>query len=375
MGLYGRLESDGRVHRSLRALRDDFEVTIFAHCQPGAFSMEKVKVIERRVDIYDNNKLLEQVLYNLSFIRVALKVKPDIVYGHDYYLPFVTYVIRLLTKAKIVYDAHELMAPTPGLKIGLRERIFYHLEKSVIKKFDLVIAANEERAAYMKKWYQLKKTPLPILNIIEQVNPAELLSAEELVSEHSVLSKVPADATLFVYQGVVVEKRRIDLIIDKVAQLKNTHVLIVGGGEAEYVGKLKMHFSDHGLSNIHFLGKVDIKVLYSILKTADFGIIAYDSVDLNNRFCAPNKLYEYAFFELPMVTSSQELFVKTFDEYPLGIVVSEDMSLFEEEFEQFKGKSDQLKSTFVRFREKYNFENEKKKLRLAVKSLPKGPSN
>lgn len=369
MGLYGRLEDDGRVHRSLQALKDHFEVTIFAHCEKGTFSMEGVNVIERRVDIFESNKLLEQLLYNLFFIRAALSHKPDILYVHDYYLPLAARLIRIFRGTKVVYDAHELMVPSPGKKMSVRERYFYWFERLFIKKFDLVIAANEERAEYMQQWYKLKSKPLPILNIVDHVPLNSLLSRDSIDVQIPQIAEIGSAQTIFVYQGVIVPLRRIDRVVEKVAKLPGAQILLVGGGEREYLDQLKSGFEEQGLSNVHFLGKVDLKVLYSILNIADYGLIAYDNFDLNNRFCAPNKLYEYAYFDLPMVTSEQELFVKTFKSYPFGVVISEEQEVFEAAFKELERNIEGMGRVFESFRERYNVENEKNKLRQAVMQL------
>ena len=69
------------------------------------------------------------------------------------------------------------------------------------------------------------------------------------------------------------------------------------------------------------VGKVERLELYYLLKKSCAGIISYGFDDLNNTYCAPNKLYEYSFFNLPMLTTKQILFYKTFQNYPIGLVV------------------------------------------------------
>lgn len=369
MGLYGRIESDGRVHRSIKALRDEFDVTIFAHCEDSDFFIDGVNIIKRRVDIFERNKKLEQVLYNLKLIWIGLKMKPDVFYAHDFYLPFSARLIQLYTGAKVVYDAHELIIPSPNAKIGFRAKLFYILEKLTVRRFQLILTANEERATVMQQSYNLKSRPLPVLNIIEKIDDSGLISQKTVVEQVPILGDFAKDSILFVYQGVVMKKRRIDLIIDKVARLKNAQILIIGGGDLEYISELKNHCLIQGFHNVSFLSKVPLKTLYSILKICHYGIISYANVDLNNTYCAPNKLYEYAYFELPMVTSSQELFHKTFEEYPMGIVLSQDFETFEAEFKMLEKRRNKLSEVFLEFGTRFNFENESKKLLKAVEAL------
>ena len=48
--------------------------------------------------------------------------------------------------------------------------------------------------------------------------------------------------------------------------------------------------------------------------------------NLNNKYCAPNKLYEYTQFNLKMLTTNQVLFDKTFQKFPFGMILSANTS-------------------------------------------------
>lgn len=48
------------------------------------------------------------------------------------------------------------------------------------------------------------------------------------------------------------------------------------------------------------------------------GIAVYDDSNLNNQFCAPNKIYEYAAFGIPMITSENLGLTETVGVYRAG---------------------------------------------------------
>ena len=133
-----------------------------------------------------------------------------------------------------------------------------------------------------------------------------------------------------------------------------------------YIKYLKDLFEKNSLINIHFLGNLDLKSLYSILKVSDLGIISYSNINLNNRFCAPNKLYEYAMFNLPMITSDQVLFKRTFKKYKIGIIYNEIKNIKKESYKLI---NNNLKTEFKKFNDSNKRTFESRKLFNALNKL------
>lgn len=368
MGLYGYIEHDGRVLRSIGSLIKDHEVILYSHCKDKNFQLENAEIIKRENSYYQKRPMLEQLLFLITFLRKVLRIKPDVVYLHDYYLAFAGKLINRLTSAKIVYDAHELTIVEKGENASFRDKMFAYLEKISIASFDLIFAANDERARIMKEYYNLEKEPMVIRNIPDVEISNDLYSRAELEEKFEILKN--STASIYVYQGVVTPIRRIDILSSKIAKIDNSLVLIVGGGQESYIQKLKEVFKSEGLDNVHFLGKVDLKTLYSVLNISNFGIISYSDANLNNKYCAPNKLYEYSQFKLPMITTEQEIFQTTFKNYKIGLVQKGSNEEFQKELQEISDNK-QIDSEFERFNQVFNQQDESLRLNAAISSFGK----
>lgn len=383
MVLFGNIENDGRVLRSIDTLKNNFKITNYSYCDDIKFKISKVKLIKRKSPKHKKN-IFELILFTIQFFRICFKNKYDIIYLHDYFLTFPVKLISYFFSIKIIYDAHELIISERSLrnnnfsdeffslnnfknkkyKINILDNFFYYLEKISIRKFNLIITANEERAIIMKKHYNLTKTPEIVRNIPKISNKYNLYSRFLLEKKIEILKNFKG--LIFVYQGLISSKRDIEKIVIKLSEIENSNILIIGDGNKNYIKYLKRLFNQKSLYNIHFLDKVDLKYLYSILKICDLGIISYSNINLNNRYCAPNKLYEYAMFNLPMITTNQVLFKKTFKKYKIGIIYDKTKNIKEEVNALI---NTNLKDEFQKFNNLNSQSNESSKLFKALKKF------
>lgn len=331
MGLYGTLDNDGRVLRSIDALKNDFELIVYSYVNDKSFNINNVSIKKRGLRYYQNNPLLDHFLYLIHFIKIAFKVRPEIIYVHDYYLALTGVITGLLTGAKVVYDSHELMIIKNNSKVGFRHRFFSYLEKLSIKRFNLIISANDERAIIMKRCYKLTDSPLTINNIPNFDVLENLITLDEIQFRYKF--RISDYKNIFVYQGVITPIREIDIVVSQIALIPDSLILLIGKGKESYVAMLKQKLNF--FSNIRFLGQVDLISLYSILRIADYGIISYSNKNLNNKYCAPNKLYEYANFNLPIITSDQRIFKRLFKKYKIGLYTYANNQTFLSDFENF----------------------------------------
>ena len=134
--------------------------------------------------------------------------------------------------------------------------------------------------------------------------------------------------------------------MDTLVQLKDYDLLIVGDGPKIYFDNLKYRYTSN--TNIHFVGRVALDQVYSFIKISHCGIISYSMQNLNNTYCAPNKLYEYAQFNLRMITTDQVLFKKTFEIFPFGMILSPQVSANELEVFLSKKLNDSIFDDFKR---------------------------
>jgi len=293
MFVFNGLEFDGRVQRAASALAPIADVHVLGLCgegevwrpPDGAYSTEGVPG--------PMLGLKAQRSFRRRMRTVVGQRRPQLVYGHDYYTAWSAREEALRVGAKFVYDAHELLKPSPGQKRSLRERLFALLERMGASDADLVICANEPRARLFHEYHGLTTVPLVIRNIPDE-------------SQEPPLSEVKRDPLRILYQGDLSAGRRLELLIQALPYLDaNSSLVLAGGGPA--LDKLRSMASAAGLDHrITFLGRVPRSDLPRLMAESGVGVLSYPASDLNNVYCAPNKVYEYARAGLPMVAIGSE---------------------------------------------------------------------
>lgn len=315
MYVYGDIVTDARVNRAACALVGSYDVSLIStNCG------KPVKDIEyKNILIGSNGTGIKNLFKNIwGAYKIVKANKPDILYCHDYYSTLLTFLcLNKKYCKKIIYDAHELIIPEPGLK-DRRQSFFYWFEKQIIKKVDLVICASKERCEQMVNHYGLKVAPTVIRNISQLTINNDEQTRGIMNSLENFFS---APEPTVVYAGVVTKTRKIQELASSVASLApKLKLLIVGKGDA--VDSIKEIADENPKMKVHFTGSVPYKSLGAILKKCDIGFVYYPTNTLNNRFCASNKVYEYASVGLPMISNENPTIKAELEEHHLGIATS-----------------------------------------------------
>jgi Glycosyl transferases group 1. len=319
MGVYNEIDFDGRVQRAAEALGESMDVTLcsvdaFSNYHNPAFSLRRFRPIKSKVF-----RPLALMLFWAWFALIALRIRPRVIYAHDFYLAFPGWVASKLTSASFVYDAHELLVPDQGQVLSRRAQFFYCLEKWVVKRADLLIAANLERAEIMKEHYRLAKLPQVIRNIPPQ--PHVPTSSPAILSRFPELERRYPERVRLVYQGDMTLERGLGVFLEVMEFLPEYYELLLVGGGPD-LGRIKERFaSQTSPSRVIVLGRVPRSELHDVLSTGDIGIITYPGTGLNNIYCAPNKVYEYAQAGLPMLATAHPPLRRMFEEYQIGRIL------------------------------------------------------
>ena len=312
---YEFFSRDPRAYKIDVALSKQYDVTAFVKEEDlSAFSATPVKFVTVKED-EQNNKYIRLFRFWRKLIVEAKIERPDFLVAHNYYLVIPAYVIKKVVGCKVIYDSYELYVPSKRNKLPKRQLLFYYLERLCIRSFDLVIAANEERARMMKVKFRLPERPLSVMNISSSL--FEKIDYEKVIEE-----KYPSLLSLtnkikLVYQGVLSGDRELDKLVDIIALLKDEFSLIyVGDGPEKEMLQKKAEVMS--LSNrVLFTGRVPMQDISPILSFCDYGIVSYPFGDYNNRYCAPNKIFEYPGAGLPMISSEQATIVSLTNKYDI----------------------------------------------------------
>lgn len=311
MMVYNEISNDARVLRAARGLSGRFDVTLLA-----VGTLEETPI--RFVPVENCTRiggLRNYFRFTISAVRNGLKSHADIIYGHDIFSALPLLILRLFRrKARYVYDAHELFLPEPGKKFSSDDHLLYHWDAQVIHKCDLLVCAEENRGRIMWEHYGLKKAPLVIPNI-SYLRLSDRPLPDDLRRTLDQYAAIPAYS--MVYAGGLLPDRRLDELVQAVDRLGRTYKLLLIGKGPSY-DSLRELIVQTGNPQIMLLPAVSYHYLANVLKTADVGYMYYATDTLNNLYCAPNKICEYASIGLPILCNDNPSVRAILDHYTIG---------------------------------------------------------
>lgn len=254
--------------------------------------------------------------HTLTFIEfvyktvfTTIKLKPKVVHCHDFSALPSGVLVKLITGAKVIYDAHELESNRNGLKKNLGKLTLF-FERFFWKSVDALIVVSPS----IDKWYKKnigEKYSQIILNSPVLEKKSERKNESYLKNHFSISQK----SKVFLYIGVLSEGRGIHLMVDAFKKLNsNSHLVFLGYGVlSDELKQLSKKYS-----NIHVHDAVTHKKVVPIAQSADVGMCLIQNVSLSDYYCLPNKLFEYCFAEIPVLASNFPDISFTINKYNLG---------------------------------------------------------
>lgn len=239
----------------------------------------------------------------------AVRFKPDIVHCNDTPVLPLGIILKLLTGAKVVYDAHELESDRNSLSKNAG-KITLFVEKILWRYVDALIVVSPS----IQRWYTDnigEKLSEVILNSPVLGEAGQEVDDDYLRDKYS----IPDESKIFLYIGILGHGRSIDLMVDAFKQSDRTsHLVFLGYGEMS--DSLEEISSEY--SNIHVHEAVSHERVVSVAKSADVGMCLIQNVSLSDYYCLPNKLFEYCFAEIPVLASNFPDISAVVDKYELG---------------------------------------------------------
>lgn len=271
----------------------------------GAFG----KRMLTRGNVFDPAAYFDAMLYPTARCLAA-----DVYIAHD--LPMLPTAVKCAREhgGAAVYDSHELWTEQ---EFDEHTRACWSvLESKWIGQADAVIAVNASIAEELRRRYALSE-----VTVVHNADRALPWSPSAPRLFHAAFD-LPPEAKVVLFQGGFSLTRNLDTLIAAFRHIAdpNIHLVMLGWGEAS--ASLQKTVSRLGLHNrVHFHPKVPQDELLGFTRAADLGVIPYQPICLNNRYCTPNKLFEFIAAGLPILASDlPELrrFVAGFDVGLLG---------------------------------------------------------
>lgn len=233
----------------------------------------------------------------------------------DVYFVFDPYALEaarqanIYKKAPIIYYSLEIWDEVKFFP----QRICENLGRKIISA---VIAPQENRLLYLKNKLKISCPGIVFPNTtFDNVMGVPLCESER---------PSPTGALRFVYIGGLQRGRAIIELIEIFGNIdESVEFVIYGLGSKRFMKKVY-----RTIETIRFPEKIEFKSFLnypehlSQLKNYHIGVMLYQNISLNYRFCAPNKIYEYSMCGLPILASNQPHLRTQIEQYKFGICVN-----------------------------------------------------
>jgi glycosyltransferase involved in cell wall biosynthesis len=253
--------------------------------------------------------LIQPIKYVEWLSRIVSRFRREritLIHAHNVAGLPVGVILKWLTRAPLVYDAHELESERNGIS-RLRNRLSGLAERIWIRAADATITVSDGIADWYEEAYGIDR-PAVVRNIpVRAGAPAQ--RSRVLRETHG----IPDDAVLFIYQGALSRGRGIEQIVEIFSdtEMKN-HLVVMGYGALE---NTVVEAADR-CPNIHFQPAVAPQDVLHYTSSADIGLCLIENTCLSYYYSLPNKLFEYLLCGLPVIVNDlpeQRKIVEAFD--------------------------------------------------------------
>jgi glycosyltransferase involved in cell wall biosynthesis len=315
--------SDARVIKAARAaVEAGHEVHVFATIGPNTFPYERVNgVVYHRLEWRPGSMLtaqgplaflqkgsrkvtsvllkrlvpfLKYRLLSRVFVEHIVAVKPDIVHANDLVcLPAGSNAAQLCG-AKLVYDAHELeIHRNPPLPIFQKLFVAY-VEAKYGRRADAVITVGRLVGQELGK--HLRRDDIHVIYNSPVIEPCRRHLRQDL--------QLANDVPLIVYVGKVTTGRGVSEILALLPKLCGVTFATVGPCDDKTRLVLEGQAERLDISaRFRILPPVPFEQVVDYIRGADLGVISVEPITLSYQYCMPNKLFEMAFANVPIISN------------------------------------------------------------------------
>jgi len=184
-------------------------------------------------------------------------------------------------------------------------------------KAKAVVVPEYNRAHITKAWWNLNQLPyiLPNKPYVAENNNFDVKISNQA---EKVLNEIKGKK-IVLYQGGLGKERPIQKFVEAVEELEEFAFVIMSGDYSEY--------SNKGYKNCYFIDYMIPPAHLKVTAKAFIGIVTYVATQgqnsvLNALYCAPNKIYEYARYGVPVIGNDIPGLRTVINEYKNGLIAN-----------------------------------------------------
>lgn len=248
--------------------------------------------------------IVRLLVFQMYIFWNMIKFAPDVVHAYDLDTAFTAWMYCKLFRKKLVFDICDMYYSSRKTPVLLR-RPLYLLECFIAAVADKTILCHERRLELYRVFSsRIKQRVTVIYNTPKEVDEEQL-------------ERYQIPAADIAYVGVLQNDRSIEELCI-IAARHGIRVNIAGFGALASVVK---HFGEQH-DNIRFFDEVPYEKGLAIQKSAKYIWAVYNEILVNNKYAAPNKLFEGMMLGVPLITCSGTIMDEVVLANRLGVVLS-----------------------------------------------------
>jgi glycosyltransferase involved in cell wall biosynthesis len=285
-----------------------FKVTLYGYCSNTKNIEYLIYKGLKFLNIisHDNSDKSVKKFFNLNKFKNQVLLKLRKVHENDYVWFLGNETVVLFTKEIKKFNSIVYFFEIPYLTIPIKYRLWTsdNEYKQQIKNARRVINCEPNRALVVKFFFGLSDEQIVTIpnktNFKIDLKPSstpEILSIQRLLQNKKVI----------IYQGGInYPERRLEELCESINFLNEEYIIAILTPDSEYKNKLVQQYAS---DKVLFLPFIKAPHHLHITKLAKIGFLTYFPITgnieqiLNVLYCAPNKVFEYAQFGIPMLSN------------------------------------------------------------------------
>lgn len=255
-------------------------------------------------------RVVARVWTHLGLMLKMAAYRPDIIHSHDVNTLPTAWLVKIITGAKLIYDAHEISTSREGY--AALKKAVAHVEKFLIPRASAVITTTDTRAKYLARLYKVKR-PTVLQN---RPRYFECVRTRILYEELGLSEEWP----IVLYQGGIQSGRGLEKLIRCTKYLTPCYVVLIGSGRL--TSKLMAMRDELNLQQVvHFIPTVPLSRLPQYTAGADIAVQPIENTCFNHFSTDSNKLFEYIIAGVPSVATNFPEIRKIISQHDTGLLV------------------------------------------------------
>lgn len=237
--------------------------------------------------------------FDLPFYKAGELYPSDLVIAHDLTALKAAHQLSQEWKVPLIYDSHEFYSEQIVFS-DYQKQIMDTTERRYAPDCSAVITVSHAIARAMGEKNGIAE-PSVILNVTDAQPDLPTVRSRLL---HDRLG-LPYTDKIVLYQGGIIPRRNVEILLGGFKHLNrpDVHLVMLGPSKPQFLQKLRQMAGSLNNQQVHILQAVPQHELLYYTTSADFGVIPYPPIDLNTRYCMPNKTFEYIQACLPILAN------------------------------------------------------------------------